>query len=170
MTQEALKAHRIGAGLPQWKKQAQAQQWMRIALDVASGTPKEDIPVGAVVLGPDGTELGRGTNRRETDADPLGHAEITALRHAAKNLGDGWRLGGCTLVATLEPCAMCAGAAVGARIQRIIYGAREPNTGACGSVWDIPRESPLHQIEVLGGVLAEECEAILRAYFQELRE
>lgn len=142
---------------------------MRRALEVASTTPKGDVPVGAVIFGPDGQELATGVNRREADSDPLGHAEIAAIRQAVHAAGDGWRLEDCTLVVTLEPCAMCAGAALGARIGRIIFGAREPRTGACGSVWDLPRESPLHKAEVIGGVLERECEALLQSFFANLR-
>lgn len=159
----------IGDGLPRTVSEVRAEQLMRRALEVAEQTPAGDIPVGAVVFGPDGRELGAGTNRREVDADPTGHAEIAAIRAAVQTLGDAWRLAECTLVVTLEPCAMCAGAAVGARIGTIIYGASEPRTGACGSVWDVPREAPLHKAEVVGGVLAAECEALLRDFFGELR-
>lgn len=159
----------VGAGLPREAGIVQAEQWMRRAIDVARSTPAGDIPVGAVILGPDGEEIGVGTNRRETDTDPLGHAEIAAIRQAVVALGDAWRLEDCTLVVTLEPCAMCAGALLGARIGRIVYGAAEPKTGACGSVWDLPREAPLHKAEVLGGVLREECETLLKEFFAELR-
>ncbi|WP_260620142.1 nucleoside deaminase [Corynebacterium anserum] len=159
----------VGSGLPRHARIVQAEQWMRRAIDIARTTPTGDIPVGAVILGPEGQELGVGTNRRETDADPTGHAEIAAIKQATVALGDAWRLENCTLVVTLEPCAMCAGALLGARIGRIIYGAAEPKTGACGSVWDLPRESPLHKAEVLGGVLQEECEALLKDFFAALR-
>ncbi|WP_236640546.1 nucleoside deaminase [Corynebacterium urogenitale] len=159
----------IGRGLPRERAAVEAEAWMRRALDVAAQTPAGDIPVGAVVFGPDGRELGCGTNRREADADPAGHAEVAAIRAAARELGDAWRLEECTLVVTLEPCAMCAGLALGARVGRIIYGACEPKTGACGSVWDLPREAPLHKAEVLGGVLREDCVALLKDFFSTLR-
>ncbi|SCX25120.1 nucleoside deaminase [Corynebacterium jeikeium] len=159
----------VGGGLPQAGEDARAEALMRRALDIAAETPAGDVPVGAVILGPDGRELGRGVNRREADNDPTAHAEILAIREAVQELGDAWRLEDCTLVVTLEPCAMCAGALVGARIGSIIFGAYEPRTGACGSVWDVPRESPLHWAEVRGGVLAEECEELLRQFFARLR-
>ncbi|MCJ7858856.1 nucleoside deaminase [Corynebacterium kalidii] len=142
---------------------------MRRALTVARSTPQVDVPVGAVVLGPDGRELACATNRRESDADPTAHAEVLALRAAARAHGDAWRLEDCTLVVTLEPCAMCAGAAVGARVGRILFGAREPRTGACGSVVDVARESPLHTVAVRGGVLSHECEVLLSDFFRRRR-
>ncbi|SUY84444.1 cytosine/adenosine deaminase [Corynebacterium jeikeium] len=160
---------RVGGGLPQVAGDARAEALMRRALEIAAETPAGDVPVGAVILGPDGRELGRGVNRREADNDPTAHAEILAIREAVQELGDAWRLEDCTLVVTLEPCAMCAGALVGARIGSIIFGAYEPRTGACGSVWDVPRESPLHWAEVRGGVLAGECEELLRQFFARLR-
>lgn len=160
---------RVGGGLPRPAGSVRAEALMRRALDVAAETPAGDVPVGAVILGPDGRELGRGVNRREADNDPTAHAEILAIREAVRELGDAWRLEDCTLVVTLEPCAMCAGALVGARIGSIIFGAYEPRTGACGSVWDVPRESPLHWAEVCGGVLAGECEELLRQFFARLR-
>ena len=159
----------VGGALPQVAGDARAEALMRRALDIAAETPAGDVPVGAVILGPDGRELGRGVNRREADNDPTAHAEILAIREAVQELGDAWRLEDCTLVVTLEPCAMCAGALVGARIGSIIFGAYEPRTGACGSVWDVPRESPLHWAEVRGGVLAGECEELLRQFFARLR-
>ena len=112
------------------------------------------VPVGAIVLGPDGRELSAATNRREADGDPFAHAEVLALRAAARELGDGWRLEDCTLVVTLEPCTMCAGAAVASRVGHIVFGAWEPKTGACGSLWDVVRDRRLtHRPEVRGGVL-----------------
>ena len=159
----------VGGGLPRPQVEVQHEAWMRRALSIAYSTPRADVPVGAVVYGPDGRELGVGTNRREADRDPTGHAEIAALRAAVDALGDSWRLERCTLVVTLEPCAMCAGAALGARIGKIVYGASEPKTGACGSVWDLPREAPLHKAEVFGGVLRDECEALVRGFFENLR-
>lgn len=158
-----------GSGLPRPARDARDEALMRRALAVAASTPRDDVPVGAVVLGPDGRELAAATNRRETDADPTAHAEVLALRAAAAALGDAWRLEDCTLVVTLEPCAMCAGAAVGARVGRILFGAHEPRTGACGSVVDVARESPLHTVAVRGGVLSPECEELLRGFFRERR-
>nr|WP_226340167.1 nucleoside deaminase [Corynebacterium sp. 366] len=143
------------------------ERWMRRAFEVASATPAGDVPVGAVIVSPQGQELGCGTNRREADGDPLGHAEIAAMREAVGI--DGWRLTGCTAYVTLEPCAMCAGALVGARVHRIVFASYEPNTGACGSVWDIPREHPLHKTQVRGGVLEEQGTALLSEFFARLR-
>lgn len=159
----------VGAGLPRPERSVDAEARMRRALEIAATTPAGDVPVGAVIFGPDGRELGRGVNRREADRDPTAHAEVLAIKEAVQQLGDAWRLEGCTLVVTLEPCAMCAGALMGARIGNIIFGAYEPRTGACGSVWDVPRESPLHWADVRGGVLAEECEELLRTFFAGLR-
>ncbi|MDR1392845.1 MAG: nucleoside deaminase [Bifidobacteriaceae bacterium] len=128
-----------------------------------------DVPVGAVVFGPDGLIIGRGINQRETLADPVAHAEIVALRAASSKLGR-WRLDGCSLVVTLEPCAMCAGALIAARIDRLIFGAWDAKAGACGSVWDLPRDraSP-HHPEVTGGVMAQACGALLTEFFASRR-
>lgn len=158
-----------GSGLPRPVREVRDDALMRRALAVAASTPDGDVPVGAVVLDPDGRELASATNRRDIDADPTAHAEVLALRAAAAARGDAWRLEGCSLVVTLEPCAMCAGAAVGARIGRILFGAYEPRTGACGSVVDVARESPLHTVTVRGGVLAGECEELVRGFFRERR-
>lgn len=143
---------------------------MRRALEVARSTPPQDVPVGAVIFGPDGRELAAATNRREADTDPTAHAEILAVREAVRRHGDGWRLSGCTLVVTLEPCAMCAGALVGARLDHLLFGASEPRTGACGSVMDIVRDpAVMHQMSVRGGILEEECSALLSAFFAARR-
>ncbi len=124
-----------------------------------------DVPVGAVVLGPDGAELGRGCNAREALGDPTAHAEVVALRAAAAVLGS-WRLTGCTLVVTLEPCTMCAGALVLARVSRLVFGAWDPKAGAAGSLRDVVRDARLnHQVEVIGDVRAEESTALLRTFF-----
>lgn len=149
---------------------------MRRALEVAGQTyaaPKHaegaagvDLPVGAVVYAPDGRELAAAANRREELGDPTAHAEILALREAAAVFGDGWRLTECMLVVTLEPCTMCAGAAVLARVGQIVFGAWEPKTGAVGSLYDVVRDPrQTHNPEVYGGVLAEESAARLRRYF-----
>jgi tRNA(adenine34) deaminase len=142
------------------------EHWMRVALAearVASG--HDDVPVGAVVLAPDGTELARGRNRREQTGDPTAHAELEALRAAAGALGS-WRLDGCTLVVTLEPCAMCAGALVQARVGRLVFGADDPRAGAVTSLFDLVRDPRLpHRVEVHRGVLADDCAALLRAFF-----
>jgi tRNA(adenine34) deaminase len=139
---------------------------MRSALDEArAALATGDVPVGAVVLDPDGTCLSRGRNAREATGDPTAHAEIRALRAAAAALGT-WRLTGCTLVVTLEPCAMCAGAAVLARVARIVYGAVDPKAGAAGSLWDLPRDRRLnHRPDVVGGILADAAGELLRDFF-----
>jgi len=144
---------------------------MRGALVVARrALATEDVPVGAVVLAPDGTELASACNAREALGDPTAHAELLALRSAATHLGDGWRLTGCTLVVTVEPCTMCAGALVLARISRLVFGAWEPKTGAVGSLWDVVRDRRLtHRAEVVGGILADQCAALLDEFFAKVR-
>ncbi|WP_084477174.1 nucleoside deaminase [Actinokineospora enzanensis] len=129
-----------------------------------------DVPIGAVVFGPDGAELASAHNSREALGDPTAHAEILALRAAAARLGDGWRLVGCTLAVTVEPCTMCAGAAVLSRVARIVFGAWEPKTGAVGSLWDVVRDRRLtHRPEVYGGILEPECAALLDEFFTHRR-
>lgn len=124
-----------------------------------------DVPVGAVVLDPAGEVVGRGRNLREATGDPTGHAEVVALREAARARAE-WRLDGCTLVVTLEPCTMCAGALVLARVQRLVFGAYDARAGAAGSLWDVVRDRRLnHRPEVVGGVRAEESTALLDAFF-----
>lgn len=143
---------------------------IRRALDAADAVGPHDVPVGAVVFGADGVELARASNAREELGDPTAHAEILALRAAARVLGDGWRLEGTTLAVTVEPCTMCAGALVMARVARVVFGAWEPKTGAVGSLWDVVRDRRLtHRPEVRGGVLAEECAAPLAAFFARQR-
>ncbi|MFD0741395.1 nucleoside deaminase [Phytohabitans flavus] len=138
---------------------------MRRALAVA-GSSGPDVPVGAVVYGPDGAELGAAANERELTGDPTAHAEVVALRRAAEAAGS-WRLDGCTLVVTLEPCTMCAGALVLARVSTLVFGAWEPKTGAVGSLWDVVRDRRLnHRPEVYSGVLEAECAALLRDFFR----
>jgi tRNA(adenine34) deaminase len=138
---------------------------MRLALGEARRAGEEDVPVGAAVFDHEGALIARAHNRREAAGDPTAHAEIIALREAAQAVG-GWRLTGCTLVVTLEPCTMCAGAAVLARVDRVVYGASDPKAGAAGSLWDVVRDRRLnHRPEVVGGVLASECGALLRAFF-----
>lgn len=143
------------------------QALVRRAIEVArEAVHSEDVPIGAVVLAPDGTELAAACNAREALGDPTAHAEMLALRAAAADYGDGWRLTGCTLVVTVEPCTMCAGALVLARIARVVFGAWEPRTGAVGSLWDVVRDRRLtHRPEVVGGVLADECTALLEEFF-----
>jgi tRNA(adenine34) deaminase len=139
---------------------------MRLALaQAAAAASRGDVPVGAVVLGPDGDVLAEAGNDRESSADPTAHAEILALRGAARRRGE-WRLTGCTLVVTLEPCTMCAGAAVLSRVDRIVYGAVDDKAGAVGSLWDVVRDRRLnHRPEVVMGVLAEESSAVLKGFF-----
>jgi tRNA(adenine34) deaminase len=143
---------------------------IRLALDAAGSASPRDVPIGAVVFAADGTELARAANAREELGDPTAHAEILAMRAAARVLGDGWRLEGTTLAVTVEPCTMCAGALVMARVARVIFGAWEPKTGAVGSLWDVVRDRRLtHRPEVRGGVLAQECAAPLEAFFANKR-
>ncbi len=144
-------------------------QLIRAAIAAAGSAGPEDVPIGAVVFGPDGRELARAANAREELGDPTAHAEILALRAAAARRGS-WRLAGCTLVVTLEPCTMCAGAVTAARLDRLVFGADDPRAGAVGSLWDVVRDRRLsHQPEVLRGVLAAECGAVLRAFFTARR-
>jgi tRNA(adenine34) deaminase len=141
-----------------------------LAEAVVPGRPAADVPVGAVLLSPGGTVLARGHNEREAGADPTAHAEIVALRAGARAAGT-WRLDGCTLVVTLEPCTMCAGAVTAARLARLVYAAPDPKTGAAGSLWDVLRDTRLtHQTEVIGGVLAAEGGAMLRDFFAQRRK
>lgn len=148
---------------------------MRRAMAVASAVPaagsgaaaSADVPVGAVVLDPSGAEVAVGRNERELTGDPTAHAEIVAMRRAAAARGT-WHLDGCTLVVTLEPCTMCAGALVLARVATLVFGAWEPKTGAVGSLWDVVRDRrQTHRPEVYGGVLAAESAALLRDFFRQ---
>ncbi len=145
---------------------------MRLALEQAAGLPggdDADVPVGAIVLDGAGTVAGAGRNRQEADSDPTAHAEIVAIRQAATALGR-WRLDSCTLVVTLEPCTMCAGAVTAARLDRLVYGAADPRAGAAGSLWDVLRDRRLsHGVEVIGGVLEDECAELLRGFFGRRR-
>ncbi len=145
---------------------------MRAALaeasDAALADPA-DVPIGAVVLGPDGDVLARRHNERERTGDPTAHAELLALRDAAAAIGS-WRLDGCTVVVTLEPCPMCAGALVNARVTRVVYGAADMKAGALASLYGIGSDPRLnHEYEVVGGVLADECAALLSGFFSERR-
>jgi tRNA(adenine34) deaminase len=143
---------------------------VRAALDAARGAGP-DVPIGAAVFAPDGTLLATAHNAREELGDPTAHAEILALRGAARVHGDGWRLAGCTLAVTVEPCTMCAGALVLARVARVVFGAWEPRTGAIGSLWDVVRDRRLnHRPEVVGGVLENECAELLEAFFASHRD
>ncbi len=143
---------------------------MATALDEArSALATGDVPIGAVVLSPEGEVIGRGRNVREADADPTGHAEVVALREAARARGE-WRLDGCSLVVTLEPCTMCAGAIVLARIKTLVFGAYDEKAGAVGSLWDVVRDRRLnHRPEVLAGVAEGECAGLLADFFQGQR-
>ena len=144
---------------------------MRLALDQAElALSHDDVPVGAVVLGPDGEVVGAGRNERERRSDPTAHAEVLALRAAAAAAGE-WRLSGCTLVVTLEPCTMCAGAIVLARVDRVVYGADDPKAGAAGSLFDLLRDRRLNwRPEVVRGVRAEQCGELLREFFRLSRD
>lgn len=143
---------------------------MRAALGLAErALATGDVPVGALVVGPSGEVIGEGWNVREAQGDPTGHAEVVALRAAAATMGE-WRLEGCQLVVTMEPCPMCAGALVLARVARVVFGAWDPKLGACGSVWDVPRDRRVtHRVEVVGGVLEEECGDLVRRFFADHR-
>ncbi|MFH8444759.1 tRNA adenosine(34) deaminase TadA [Streptomyces sp. NPDC018026] len=142
---------------------------MRLALaEAGRAAAGGDVPVGAVVLAPDGRAvLSAGHNEREATGDPTAHAEVLAIRRAAAELGE-WRLSGCTLVVTLEPCTMCAGALVQSRVDRVVYGARDDKAGAAGSLWDVVRDRRLnHRPEVIEGVLADDCARLLTDFFRD---
>ena len=143
---------------------------MRTALaEARAALQTGDVPVGAVVLDASGTVIARGRNRREADGDPTAHAEIVAIRAAARSVGE-WRLDGLTLVVTLEPCTMCAGAITAARLGRVVFGAADPRAGAIGSLWDVVRDQRLAPVpEVIGEVLADECLNVIRRFFSEHR-
>ena len=144
--------------------------WMELALEQAAlAAAAGEVPVGALVI-KDGEVLGRGHNRNLLDDDPTAHAEIVALRQAAARLGN-HRLTGCTMVTTIEPCAMCAGALIHARIARLVYGASDPKAGAAGSVLQVINHPGLnHRMEVTAGVLAEKCSAVLQDFFRQKRQ
>ncbi len=145
------------------------EEYMRIALALAREAAENgEVPVGCVIAGPDGSIIGRGRNRREEAADATAHAEVEAIRQASAALGD-WRLEGCSLYVTLEPCPMCTGAIINARIPTLVFGAREARSGSCGSVIDLFQERYSHRPAVYGGVLAEECAALLRDFFKDRR-
>jgi tRNA(adenine34) deaminase len=141
------------------------ERWMRVALaEAEAATAHDDVPIGAVLVR-DGEVLARDHNRRELDQDPTAHAELLVLRAGARALGS-WRLEGCTLYVTLEPCAMCAGALVLARLPRVVFAADDPKAGAVGALYDIPRDPRLnHRVEVVRGVLADEAAAQLKGFF-----
>jgi tRNA(adenine34) deaminase len=145
------------------------QVWMTEALAEAKRAGEiGEVPVGAVVVR-EGEVIGRGHNRREIDRDPLAHAEILAIREAASRLR-GWRLDGCTMYVTLEPCAMCAGALVNSRVERLVYGAGDPKAGYCGTLGNLVQDPRLnHRLQVTAGVLESESAALLRGFFASLR-
>ena len=159
---------RAWSGEPLARERAEAM--LEVALEEAlAGSAEGGVPVGAALFRRDGSLLGRGHNRREIDGDPLAHAEILAIRQAARAVG-GWRLSGCTLYVTLEPCAMCAGALVAARIERLVFGPADPKAGYCSSLGNLVQDPRLnHRLEVEAGVLAEESAALLRGFFVGLR-
>ena len=145
------------------------EEYMRQALELARLAMAEgEVPVGCVIVR-DGAVVGRGRNRRETAQTALGHAELEAIAQACRTLG-GWRLAGCALYVTLEPCPMCAGAIINARIAELRYGAREEKSGCCGSVLNLFEERFNHRPRIYGGLLAEESSALLREFFQKRRE
>ena len=143
---------------------------MRAALAEARAAAETgDVPVGAAILDASGTVIARGRNRREADGDPTAHAEIVAIRAAARSVGE-WRLDGLTLIVTLEPCTMCAGAITAARLSRVVFGTADPRAGAVGSLWDVVRDQRLAPVpEVIGEVLADECLNVIRRFFSERR-
>jgi tRNA(adenine34) deaminase len=144
-------------------------QWMEEALALAGEAAADgEIPVGAIVADREGNVIGRGRNRRES-GDPLGHAELFAIAEAARAIGD-WRLEGTTMIVTLEPCAMCAGALVNARVARLVFGAYDPKAGFCGTLGNLVQDPRLnHRLEVEGGFMAERSRALLQSFFQDLR-
>lgn len=146
------------------------ERWMRVALDEADAAAREgEVPVGCVIVGADGAALALGHNLRETLQDATAHAEMVALREAMKRTGS-WRLTGSSIFVTLEPCAMCAGALVHARVERVVYGCDDPKGGAVKTLYSIGADAKLnHRFEVKGGVLADECAARLRSFFASLR-
>ena len=147
------------------------ERWMEVALKEADAAAAHaDVPIGCVIVGEDGRELARGRNRRELDADPTAHAEMVAMRAAARTLGH-WRLDGATLYVTLEPCVMCAGALVNARVTKVVYGATDPKAGAVDTLYQVTTDSRLnHRVVSVGGVLAKRCADRLRSFFRVLRE
>ena len=146
-------------------------RWMAEALAEARRAAElGEVPVGAVVVDGAGEIVSRAHNTKETNGDPLGHAEVLALRQAAARVG-GWRLSGCTLYATLEPCAMCAGALVNSRVRRLVFGTEDPKAGFCGTLGNLVQDPRLnHRLEVTSGVMREECSAVLKGFFAALRQ
>lgn len=146
------------------------ETYMRRALDLAKeAAGAEEVPVGCVIAGPDGEIIGRGRNLREETGDASAHAELLAIREACRTMGD-WRLEGCTLYVTLEPCPMCAGAIINSRIPTVVYGAKDALTGSCGSVLNLFEERYGHKPAIYGGILKEECAQVMSDFFREIRE
>ena len=146
------------------------EAWMNEALALAAQAAEHDeVPIGAVIVDSEGNVIGRGRNTREGEDDPLGHAELHAIAEAAKAVGD-WRLVGTTMVVTLEPCAMCAGAIVNSRIEKLIFGAYDPKAGFCGTLGNLVQDERLnHRVELTGGFMEAECAALLQDFFRRLR-
>jgi len=145
------------------------EDYMRLALNLAKEAARDkETPVGSIIVNPDGIVIGKGRNRREKLSSAIAHAEIEAIENACKTLGD-WRLLGCSLYVTLEPCPMCAGAMLMSRISKVYYGSREENTGSCGSVVNLFMEPFRHNTQIVGGILADESSALLASFFKEMR-
>ena len=145
------------------------EEYMSIALDLArEAGEKGDVPVGCIIVSPDGEIIGRGRNRREQNCDATAHAEVEAIREANKALGT-WRLHGCSMYVTLEPCPMCAGAIINSRITKLFYGSREDNSGSCGSVINLFMERYGHSPQIVGGIMDAECKSVLKEFFEKLR-
>jgi len=145
------------------------EKYMEMALELAQEAAESgDVPVGCLIVDDSGNIIGRGRNRRVENSDATAHAEIEAIRQACANIGD-WRLEGCTMYVTLEPCPMCTGAIINSRIPKLIFGAREPLSGSCGSVIDLFCESYGHSPAVYSGVLADECADVMKRFFKKMR-
>lgn len=145
------------------------EEYMSIALELAKeAADNGDVPVGCVIVSPEGEIIGRGRNRREQNCDATAHAEVEAIREANKALGT-WRLHGCSMYVTLEPCPMCAGAIINSRIAKLFYGSREENSGSCGSVINLFMERYGHSPQIVGGIMDNECKAVLKEFFEKLR-
>jgi tRNA(adenine34) deaminase len=146
------------------------EELIEAALEAARGADPRDVPVGAVIVDADGRVIASAANAREATSDPTAHAEVLAIRAAVAVVGDSWRLSGCTIAVTLEPCTMCAGAITLARLDRLVFGAWEPKTGAVGSLWDVVRDRRnVHRPQVRGGVLERQCGDVLREFFAQQR-
>ena len=145
------------------------EEYMALALELAKEAAAEgDVPVGCIIVSPDGEIIGRGRNRREQNCDATAHAEVEAIREANKALGT-WRLRGCSMYVTLEPCPMCAGAIINSRLTKLFYGSREENSGSCGSVINLFMERYGHSPQIVGGILDDECKSVLKEFFEKLR-